>query len=221
MFTGIIQEIGIIKNIIQEKNLKRLFIQSKTVKKELKIGSSVSINGVCLTVVAIKRDHFVVEAVDNTLKISNLGQLKVSDKVNLEPALLATGRLDGHLVSGHIDTMGTILKRRKIGQPEEFYIRISPKFLANVVEKGSICIDGISLTIAGFRKDIIKVVIIPHTLKNTNLLDKQASAKVNLEFDVLGKYAIARMDDLVYPEKSQLAAQFSEFSNFIYRGSLN
>lgn len=221
MFTGIIQEIGIIKNITQEKNLKRLFIQSKTVKKELKIGSSVSINGVCLTVVAIKWDHFVVEAVDNTLRTTNLGHLKVSDTVNLEPALLATGRLDGHLVSGHIDTMGTILKRRKIGQQEELYIRISPKYLVYVVEKGSICIDGISLTIAGFRKDIIKVVIIPHTLQNTNLLDKQTNSKVNLEFDVLGKYAIARMDDLVYPDKSQLEAKFSEFSKFIYRGSLN
>ncbi|MBU0686466.1 MAG: riboflavin synthase [Candidatus Margulisbacteria bacterium] len=221
MFTGIVQELGKIKNITQKKNLKRFFIKSKLVKKELKLGSSVSINGVCLTVVDLKWDYFAVEAVAETLRTTNLSSLQAGDTVNLEPALLATGRLDGHFVTGHIDTQGTITKRQTVGQQEEIYIKIPLEFQALMVSKGSICIDGISLTIAAIRGDTFKVVIIPHTLKNTTLNQKQVNQLVNIEFDILGKYTLAKTNNLQFSDQSQLKAKLIEYSKFAFRANLN
>ena len=221
MFTGIVQELGVVKNIVQEKGLKRFTLKSKTTKKEQKIGSSVSVNGACLTVVAIKWDHFMVEAVENTLKTTNLGSLKVGDEVNLEPALLATGRLDGHFVSGHIDTIGKIKKIKRVGQQEEYFIQIPRQFITFMVDKGSISIDGISLTIAGIRGNIIKVVVIPHTSSKTNLKNKKVNSTLNIEFDMLGKYALNQMGTFADIDQSQLEARFLEFSKFAYRASMN
>jgi riboflavin synthase len=221
MFTGIIQETGRIDKIIQENNLKKIEIRAKASKKELKIGASVAVNGVCLTVVDLKWDSFVVEVIAATLKATTLGLLKVGDVVNLETALPLGGRLDGHLVSGHVDCLGTIIRRETSGQHEEFYVKIPRQYLVYVVEKGSICVDGVSLTINAIKGEAIKLMVIPHTLKNTILLNRGVNHPVNIEFDLLGKYAIARMESLLNLEQSQLEARFLEFSKFVYRGNLN
>ncbi|MFA4858718.1 MAG: riboflavin synthase, partial [Candidatus Margulisiibacteriota bacterium] len=210
MFTGIIEEIGIIKNIIQKPNLKRITVKSKNVKNGLKVGASVCVSGVCLTVVETKWDYFTVEAVEHTYKSTTLKQLKIGDSVNLEAALSATGRFDGHLVSGHVDTVAVIARMKQVGEQHEIFIRIPADCLANVVSRGSICIEGISLTIAGVRQNVIKVVVIPHTFQNTTLSRKQVNHFVNIEFDIIGKYALQRIGQLVAPEHGHLEAKFLE-----------
>lgn len=221
MFTGIVEEIGIVKNITPKANLKRLAIKSSIVKNKLKLGASVCVSGVCLTVVEAKWDYFVVEAVEHTLKATALKQLKIGDPVNLEAGLTAAGRFDGHLVSGHVDTVGVVAKIRTAGEQVEFFIRIPAEGLANVIRQGSICIDGISLTVAEIRQNIVKVVVIPQTFKNTTLNRKAVNQFVNVEFDVIGKYVLRGLCQLAAPSPGHLEAKLLEFSKFVYRGSLN
>ncbi|MAJ45378.1 MAG: riboflavin synthase [Candidatus Marinimicrobia bacterium] len=188
MFTGIVETLGIIDKIIQKEDGKTFIINAPKVMDDLDIGDSISVNGVCLTVV--KRDDFKfhLNLVSETLKKSNLGDLKELSKVNLERALTLSTRLGGHMLQGHIETIGVIVEKNKIGEGAELVIAMDPKYLKYCIPKGSIALDGISLTIASLRENFIKIAIIPHTLENTNLGIKDTGDSLNIETDIIGKY---------------------------------
>lgn len=191
MFTGIIEAFGTLQNTCAEgSNLQLQF--SCPFSHELKVDQSLAHNGVCLTVVEIQGEHYTVTAVEETLKRSNLGQLQVGDKVNLERCMPASGRFDGHIVQGHVDTMGTCLAvREKEGSWEyDFEYPQHPNHLT--VPKGSITINGVSLTVVDSGRNKFSVAIIPYTHAHTNFRFLCAGDSVNLEFDIIGKY-IARM----------------------------
>lgn len=189
MFTGIIEEIGSIAVIISRQNLKQIEIKAKRVLEGLKIGDSVAVSGVCLTVVKINPASFVVEVSSETLSCSTFSSAKVGDKVNLERAVPANARLGGHIVQGHVDGIGEVKKAEHRVQNTELRINIPEQLCKYVVEKGSIAIDGISLTVAKIEGKVVMLAVIPHTLKNTTLKDKKPGSKVNIEVDVMGKYA--------------------------------
>lgn len=188
MFTGIVEELGIVKNIEKRSNLLRLGIAVSFAGK-VKIGDSISVNGVCLTATKIEGSVIFFDAVSSTIKTTTINNLKVNDKVNLEQALKAGDRLGGHIVTGHIDTIGAIKTKIIQGDQAAFEITIDRKFSRNIVDKGSVAIDGISLTVSKANNDSFVVNIIPHTLKTTTLGFKREGDKVNIEFDSLGKYA--------------------------------
>ena len=191
MFTGIIQELGLVQGIRSVDNVYRLDICSKNIYKDASVGDSVAVNGVCLTVRAKMKDILSFDVMAETIRKTSFAGLKNKDKVNLEGSLKANGTLGGHFVSGHIDCVGNIKNVDK-GR-YEFIIRIDfpDKFNRLIVEKGSIAVDGVSLTIGGIGMNTLDVYLIPHTLRSTTLNTKNAGDMVNLEFDILGKY-IAR-----------------------------
>ncbi|MEW6170127.1 MAG: riboflavin synthase [Candidatus Omnitrophota bacterium] len=189
MFTGIIEEIGIVENIKRIGNVVQVTIRAKKTVEDIKIGDSVSINGVCLTVTKINKDILSFDVMPETIKTTNLGLLHIKDKINLERALKLGDRVSGHFVTGHIDCLGLIRKKTYINNNLCFEIAIPSKFLKYILPKGSIALDGISLTIADRRSNTFSVYIIPHTLENTILKTKGSSDKVNLEFDILAKKA--------------------------------
>jgi len=188
MFTGIIEEIGEIQNISSGGESKKLEIKAKKILVGLQIGESININGACQTVIQVKPDSFVVESVKETLKRSNLGLLKKGDRVNLERALKLSDRLGGHLLTGHVDCTTEVKSVSSDGNSSVLEFSLPKDYSALVVEKGSIAIDGISLTIAELKTSSFTVAIIPFTLKMTNLQDKRVKDMVNLEFDFFGKY---------------------------------
>ncbi|MGG7076502.1 riboflavin synthase [Clostridium sardiniense] len=188
MFTGIIEEIGEIQSIKKGDKSSRLSIKANKVLRDTKIGDSISTNGVCLTVTSISSSKFEADVMAETLRKSNLGDLKPLDKVNLERALSIKGRLGGHIVSGHIDGVGKILSFTKEDNSVWITIKAPFEILKYVVLKGSIAIDGVSLTVAYVDDEIFKVSIIPHTGEETILLKKKVGETVNLECDVIGKY---------------------------------
>ena len=187
MFTGIVEELGIIKRITQGSKVNLIEIQAEKTLAEVRKGDSIAVNGVCLTVIEIKEDYFAFEAMPETLKITNLGNLKSGDKVNLERSLKIGDRLSGHFVLGHIDCLGIIRKKNYVSANLAFEIAVPPEFLKYCLPKGSVSVDGISLTIASKQSNAFSVYVIPHTLKNTTLSLKGPSAKVNIEFDLLAK----------------------------------
>jgi len=188
MFTGIIQEVGKIKSIIQKDNARILTVASVKLINEIKPGDSVSVNGACLTVVEKSNNSFKVEAVEETIKKTNLGKLKNEDPVNLELALKFGERIGGHLVTGHIDTTGKIKKIKKLTKSWLFEINFPKQFRRYIISTGSIAVDGISLTVAHIDDDTFTVSIIPYTWENTNFKFKKVGDEVNLEFDFFGKY---------------------------------
>lgn len=188
MFTGIIEEIGQVQNIKRGEKSTILTISASKVLEETILGDSISTNGVCLTLNKINKGSFEADIMAETLRRSNLGDLKVGDYVNLERALTLNKRLGGHLVSGHIDGTGEIMDKEKEDNATWFTIKTSPEILRYIIQKGSIAIDGISLTIAYVDQDLFKFSIIPHTGENTTLLDKNQGQIVNLECDLIGKY---------------------------------
>lgn len=187
MFTGIIEELGVTKKISHRGSITLFEIKAQKALGDTKIGDSIAINGVCLTAVAINKDSLVFEAMPETIRITNLGSLKIGQKVNLERSLKVGDRVSGHFVLGHIDCLGIIRKKGYFNGNLAFDIAIPPEFIKYCLAKGSIAVDGISLTIADRRSNIFSVYIIPHTLKNTTLGFKGPSDKVNLEFDLLVK----------------------------------
>ncbi|MDD3374653.1 MAG: riboflavin synthase [Candidatus Omnitrophica bacterium] len=198
MFSGIVEEKGIVQKIERKENLIVLSVKAKKVLKGIKIGDSISTDGVCLTVAKLKKDVFTFDIMKETMDKTTLKYLEVGSRVNLEGALRVNDRLGGHFVSGHIDGVGTIKKRISLPNYEEFQILI-PKSLARyLAPKGSVCIDGISLTIGEVKGNMFFVYIIPHTLKVTTLGSKKDNDKVNIETDLLAKYILsAREQDLV------------------------
>jgi riboflavin synthase len=188
MFTGIIEEVG----TLQEFNLGNGFglmeIKCSSVLEETKIGDSIATNGVCLTVKEMSSHSFKAEVMGETLAKSNLGNLKVGDKLNLERALRLSDRLGGHIVSGHIDGVGRIISIKEEKDGTWFSISAPKEVLKYIIYKGSIGIDGISLTVAYVDEEVFKVSVIPHTLDNTILPEKKINSIVNLECDLVGKY---------------------------------
>lgn len=188
MFTGIIEEIGVISSIKKGVNSSQLEIQGSNIFDDLKLGDSVATNGVCLTVTSIKGNKFTVDVMNVTLKNSSMSHLKIGEKVNLERAMLANGRFGGHMVSGHIDGIGKIVSIKKDDIAIWYKIKTTDYIMGHIMEKGSIAIDGISLTVAEVSKTDFSVSIIPHTAKETILSEKKAGDTVNLENDLIGKY---------------------------------
>lgn len=188
MFTGLIEEIGTIENIVRQQDKMNLSIKAKKVLTDTKIDDSISINGICLTVVNIKTNSFAVQAVRETMQKSTIANWRKGEFVNLERAMKINDRLGGHIVQGHIDGIGTIDKITKLSNALELEIILPIGKNAYTIEKGSIAIDGISLTIAKKARDKIRIAVIPHTLNNTTLKDKKVNDKINIEFDFFAKY---------------------------------
>ncbi|TKC65319.1 riboflavin synthase [Pedobacter hiemivivus] len=191
MFTGIIETLGEVKNITAEGTNLHFTIQS-TISNELKIDQSVAHNGVCLTVVALTEDTHTVTAIQETLEKSNMLYLKVGNKVNLERCMQMNGRLDGHIVQGHVDQTAVCVKRAELDGSWEYRFKYDATNGNVTVEKGSVCINGISLTVVGSEKDEFSVFIIPYTFEHTNLHEVNVGDTVNIEFDIIGKY-VARL----------------------------
>jgi riboflavin synthase len=199
MFTGIIEEIGTIRSVRNGSNSVCLTIHAEKVLSDVKIGDSINTDGMCLTVVSFNAGSFSVDVMPETLRRTNLKQLKIGSRVNLERAAKLSDRLGGHLVSGHIDGTGIIGRRWEDDNAVWFSIQADPPILRYIVEKGSIAIDGISLTVARLDAKSFDVSVIPHTLAVTTLTDKKTGDSVNLECDVIGKY----LEKLASPEKGQ------------------
>lgn len=188
MFTGIIEEIGELKSINRSSNSAVLTIGAKTVLEDIHLGDSIAVNGLCLTVVRFDKNSFSADVMPESLKRSSLGSLKTGNLVNLERAMPANGRFGGHIVAGHIDGTGIISSIRKDSNAVWYTIKTEQSILKYIVEKGSVAIDGISLTVAEVGSDSFSVSVIPHTAENTILPTKRTGDMVNLENDCIGKY---------------------------------
>lgn len=188
MFTGIIEEIGEILAVQRNAESMILTIKAEKILDDMQVGDSVATNGVCLTVVGIAGSSFQADVMHETMRRSSLGKLKTGSRVNLERAMRADARFGGHMVAGHIDGTGIITDVRKDDNAVWYTIVAEPRILHYVIEKGSIAIDGISLTVATVSKEDFSVSIIPHTLQETTLAHRRAGDLVNLENDMVGKY---------------------------------
>ncbi len=207
MFTGLVEEVGEVYSLNKRSDGLVLGIKASKVLEDTKLGDSIAVNGVCLTVIKIENDKLFFEVSNETLKRTNLKSIKQKDKVNLERALKASDRLGGHIVQGHIDTEGKIKSMINLGKHTELKVEIPKDYSLLVIEKGSIAIDGISLTINKIENNVISINIIPHTLENTNLKYRKVGDNVNIEFDILGKYilkSITNMDFEKIKKESKL-----------------
>lgn len=191
MFTGIIEDLGIIKDIQRENTNIRFFIQSKFLD-ELQIDQSVAHDGVCLTVDSLEKESYSVVAVAETLEKTNLKSWEIGDLVNLERAMLLNGRLDGHLVQGHVDALVKCEKIVDKNGSVDFTFSFDEKFAALVIEKGSICLNGVSLTVFNVGNRECTVTIIPYTIEHTNFKNIKEGDLLNVEFDVIGKYILRK-----------------------------
>ncbi len=188
MFTGIIEEIGTVRGIKRGNRSVVLEVQAKKILEDLKVGDSIATNGVCLTVISFANGSFCADVMPETMQRSNLGELHVGDRVNLERALSLNGRLGGHIVSGHVDGLGKITGKEKDENAIWITISAPSELLRYIVDKGSITIDGISLTVVSVTDSEFTVSIIPHTQEETTLVKKKIGNTVNLENDVIAKY---------------------------------
>ena len=189
MFTGIIEELGKVESIEPRPAGSRLTVSCKTVLSDLGEGASIAVNGVCLTAVDLRSTSFTADVSPETIRRSNIGDLRVGKPVNLERALSPTGRLSGHFVQGHVDGTGEFLGLEELGDQNWWLrIRVPAELDPFLVFKGSIAIDGISLTIAALEADVLSVTIIPHTYRNTTLAGYRTGSRLNLECDVLAKH---------------------------------
>lgn len=188
MFTGIIEETGVIRAVQRGAKSAVLTVEAKKVLEDVHIGDSIATNGVCLTVTSVRGDCFTADVMNESLRRSSLGDLKPGSRVNLERAMAANGRFGGHIVSGHIDGTGTVVSVRRDDIAVWYTVRTTPQLMRYIVEKGSVAIDGISLTVAAVETDRFSVSVIPHTAQETTLSEKRPGATVNLENDVIGKY---------------------------------
>ncbi len=194
MFTGIIEKTGKLVSKTESGSNIDFWFQSE-ISNELKIDQSLAHNGVCLTVVEVKDGQHRVTAIAETLNKTNLGQLKENHQVNLERCMLANGRFDGHIVQGHVDETGVCIERAETNGSWYFKFRISNKNnVGLLVNKGSICINGVSLTVVEAKEDWFSVAIIPYTFNFTNFNEIEVGSKINLEFDILGKYVQKQLE---------------------------
>lgn len=195
IFTGIIEELGVVKSIAINGASGCITIKAKKVLEGTQLDDSIAVNGTCLTVTSINSDGFSADVMAETVKRTSLSQVGKGDLVNLERAMILNGRFGGHIVSGHIDGTGTITKYTKEENAIWVTIKAPDEILDLIVEKGSICIDGISLTVATVSDQDFQVSIIPHTAKETTLIHKKVGSLVNLENDIVGKYIKKLMEN--------------------------
>ena len=217
MFTGIIEEVGVLEEITTGDGFGVMKVKCNKVLEDTKIGDSIATNGVCLTVKEMDTFSFKEDVMGETLAKSNLGDLKIGDKLNLERALRFSDRLGGHIVSGHIDGAGEIVSIKEERNGTWFTISASQDVLKYIIYKGSIGIDGISLTVAYVDNEVFKVSVIPHTLENTILFGKKINSKVNLECDLVGKYIeklFTSKDEKEEIKKSNITMDFLKNSGF-------
>lgn len=203
MFTGIVEEIGHIEAIEKGNRSAKLVITANKILQDIQLGDSIAVNGICLTACRISKSNFTADVMAETMNRSNLGNLKKGSAVNLERAMPANGRFGGHIVSGHVDGTGTIIDFKKDENAVWVTIKAGANLLKYIVEKGSIAIDGISLTVAYVDDSCFKVSIIPHTADETILLHKKTGDTVNLECDMIGKY----VEKLLYYNKQEQTEQ--------------
>ena len=203
MFTGIIEELGTVERV----GAGRITVRAQRVLEGTRLGDSIAVNGVCLTVTHLTGAGFTADVMPETLRRSSLGQLRPGSRVNLERAMAADGRFGGHIVSGHIDGMGQILALRDEGNAVWITIAAPPELLRGIVEKGSVAIDGVSLTVVAVTDQDFSVSIIPHTGGQTTLLHRRPGEQVNLETDIIGKYVFR----LLAPERASKGGITREF----------
>ncbi|RQD69768.1 MAG: riboflavin synthase [Tindallia sp. MSAO_Bac2] len=201
MFTGIVEEIGKVKEIISRDRSMSLKIECKRVLSDVQTGDSIAVNGICLTVTRFTSEEMEADVMPETLRSTSLSEAKPGKMVNLERALPVNGRFGGHIVTGHIDGIGNIARKYREGNAIWLTIGTSSDIMRYIVHKGSIAIDGTSLTVAKTEDDTFSVSLIPHTAEMTILADKETGATVNLECDVLGKY----IEKLLKPQKSAVS----------------
>ena len=197
MFTGIVETVGRVVAIEPEGGKVRLRIEAPLVAEGIALGASIAVNGACLTVVAAAGAEVVFEAVRETLDRTSLGDLTAGSRVNLERALRADARLDGHIVQGHVDDTGRVRALERNGDDVRLVVDCRPELAQQLVPKGSVTIDGVSLTVVTVTDSGFDVALIPHTLAETNLADRRAGDRVNLEADVLGKYVLRYLERIV------------------------
>ena len=195
MFTGLVEEKGTLINKIKTGDGFRLVIKAQKVLEDTQIGSSVSVNGCCLTVVEKKNDSVAMDTIEETLKKTNLGELNIGDPVNLERPLKADARLGGHFVLGHVDTKGEVVEINELSASHFMKIRFPEEFKQYLIYVGSVSIDGVSMTVAELKDNVFGVGIIPHTWEETVFSTRKPGSTVNLEFDVLGKYVERIMEN--------------------------
>jgi len=217
MFTGIIEEIGVVQDVKRGTNSSALTISGGIVFNDLKLGDSVAVDGVCLTVSGISGKTFTADVMHETLKRSTAGNLKAGSRVNLERAMPADGRFGGHIVSGHIDGTGAIEEIKNDGIAVLYKIKAPESIIKYIVEKGSITIDGISLTVTSVTSGSFGVSIIPHTAETTTLALKSVGGPVNLESDIIGKY-VEKLMNRGQREKTDSNITMEFLTKFGYTG---
>lgn len=215
MFTGIVEEIGTIENIRKQGISAVIQIGCSKVLERTKEGDSIAVNGICLTVIKMEKSSFWADVMTETMHRSSLSEVQVGDKVNLERAMAADGRFGGHIVSGHIDGTGRITEVRPEENAVWYTIEAEPEVLRYIVEKGSVAIDGISLTVVGVSSEVFQVSVIPHTRQETILPLKKAGSIVNLECDVIGKYVERFLCKVPEQQKSKIDEEFLQKYGFM------
>jgi riboflavin synthase len=216
MFTGIVEELGTVKSLSVRSESGRLSLTAQRVLSDVRLGDSIAVNGVCLTVVSFSAREFTADVMPETLRKTNLNRLRPGDPVNLERAMALGGRLGGHLVSGHIDGTGRIIERREEGNAVIFRFSTAPDVLRYIIPKGSVAIDGISLTVADLSLEGFSVSVIPHTAAMTTLGCKGEGDMVNLENDMIGKY-VDRLLQIQHGDrqKEDLSMEFLKANGFL------
>ena len=212
MFTGIIEELGKIQGVNVGVNSGKLTVECETVLEGTKLGDSIAVNGVCLTVADIAKKYFVADVSPETFKVTSLSGLRIGDVVNLERAMLANGRFGGHIVSGHVDGLARFIETKENGDFYDLKIELSPEQLKYVVKKGSISINGISLTVANIIENTITIAVIPHTYEKTNLKTLKRNDFVNIEVDMMARYIEKFLSSS--DNKSRISLEFLQENGF-------
>jgi riboflavin synthase len=204
MFTGLVEALGEVRRVEPAAPACRLTVAEANIAGDISIGESIAVNGVCLTVVDRQADQFAFEVGPETLRVTNLGELKQDDRVNLERAMKLGDRIGGHLVQGHVDGLGRIIRRQKQDEWDMIWIECPPALTRHMVPKGSVAVDGVSLTLVDVQDSGFSVALIPHTLAMTTLGFKPASASVNLETDLFAKYMAKYLESAgISPRRDQ------------------
>jgi riboflavin synthase len=217
MFTGIIEEIGTVAAIQKGARSARLTVKAEIIIEDMKIGDSIAVNGVCLTVTDFSHHAFSADVMNETLSRSSLGRLSVGSRVNLERAMRANGRFGGHIVSGHIDGAGEIIRKERDDNAVWLNVAVPEQILKYIVEKGSVTLDGVSMTVARVSEGRFAVSVIPHTGQATILLDKKPGDTVNIEIDIIGKYIerFLGIPQTIDKTKSRITCEFLANAGFL------